>query len=99
MTYDKVFRLGWLEEEATIKHMPLLNILVLCRNAPPTVVSIVDCTTHMSDGGKKDATYIMGQFQRTVNEINQDRKRNDCFFFDGVSNVQTGGQILCTTYP
>ncbi len=72
MIYDKniskllqdaeVFGLRWLGDGATIKWMPLLNILVLCGSAPPTVVSIVDCTTHMSDGGKKDATYIMEQF-------------------------------------
>ncbi len=63
-TYDKniskllqdaeVFGLGWLGDGATIKCMPLLNILVLCGPAPSTVVSIVDCTLHMSDGRKKD---------------------------------------------
>ncbi len=31
-------------------------------NAPQTVMSIVDCTSHMSDGGKKDAAYIMEHF-------------------------------------
>ncbi len=76
VTYDKniskllqdaeVFVLRWLGDGATIKRMPLLNILVLCGSAPPTVVSIIDCTTHMSDGGKKDATYIMEQFRRKV---------------------------------
>ncbi len=34
-----------------------------------------------------------------MNEINQDRKLTDCFFFDVASNVQTAGQILCATYP
>ncbi len=58
----EVFGLGWLGDGATIKRMPLLNILVLCGNVPPTVVSIVDCTSHISDGGKKDATYTMNQF-------------------------------------
>ncbi len=58
----EVFGLRWLEDGATIKLIPLLNTLVLCGNAPPTVVSIVDCTSYMSDGGKKDATYVMDQF-------------------------------------
>ena len=109
MTYDKniskllqdaeVFGLGWLGDGATIKRMPLLNILVLCSPAPPTVVSILDCTSDMSDGGKKDATYIMDQFRRKVDEIDVDKKLTDCFFFDGASNVQTAGAILCATYP
>ncbi len=74
--------------------MPLLNVLVLCRNTPPTVVSIVDCTTHMIMEGRK-----IQQFQRIVNEISQDRKLTDCIFFDDASTVQTAGQILCVTCP
>ncbi len=72
VTYDKniskmlqdaeVFGIGWLGDGATIKRMPFLNILVLCGNAPPIVVSIVDCTSHMINGEKKDSTYIMDQF-------------------------------------
>ncbi len=62
LQYVKVFGLRSLGDGATIKQMPLLNILILCGNAPPTVVSIVDCTSHMSDGEKTDATYIMDQF-------------------------------------
>ncbi len=58
----EVFDLGWLWDGATIKWMPLLKILVLCGNIPPTVLSIVDCTSHMSDGGKKYTTYIIDQF-------------------------------------
>ncbi len=62
MTYDKniskllqdaaVFGLGLLGDGAMIKRMPLLNILVLCGNAPPIVVSIVGCTSHMIDRGR-----------------------------------------------
>ncbi len=63
------------------------------------VVSIVDCTIHMSDAGKKDTTYIMEQIQREVNEIDQDRNMNDCFSFDGASNVQTANKIVIATYP
>ncbi len=109
VTYDKniskllqdadVFGLGWLGDGATIKRMPLLNILVLSGSTPPTVVSIIDCTTHMSDGGKKDAIFIMEHFRRKVDEIDVDAKLTDCFFFDGASNVQTAGAILCARYP
>ncbi len=58
----EVFGLGWFGDGATIKGMLLLNILVLCGAVSPTVVFIVDCTSHMSDGGKKDATFSMDQF-------------------------------------
>ncbi len=34
-----------------------------------------------------------------MNEIDQDRKLTDCFFFDGESNDQTAGQVLCAIYP
>ncbi len=56
---------------------------------PPTIVSIVDCTSHMSDGEKKDATYIMDQFWKKLDEIDIERKLTDCFIFNGASNVQT----------
>ncbi len=53
----------------------------------------------MSDGAKKYATYIMDQFQRKVNEFDQNQNLTDCFFFDSASNVQTSVQILYFTYP
>ncbi len=33
--------------------MLLINILVICDDKPPTVISICDCTDYMVDGGKK----------------------------------------------
>ncbi len=61
---------------------------------PPTVVLIVDCTSHMSQGAKNDELYITEQFESKVNEIDQDRKLIDCFIIDGVSNVPTTGSIV-----
>ncbi len=55
----EVFGLWWLGDGATIKRMPLFNILVLCGNVPSAVVSIVDCTTHMSDGGGRKMQHIL----------------------------------------
>ncbi len=34
-----------------------------------------------------------------VDEIDLEKKLTDCFFFDGESNVQTAGAILCMRYP
>ncbi len=42
----KVFGLGWLGDGATIKQMPLLNMLVMCGGEAPVVVSVCDCTDH-----------------------------------------------------
>ncbi len=57
-----VLGLRGLGDRVAIKQMPLLKIPFLCGNASPTVVSIINCTSQMSDGGKKDATNIMDQF-------------------------------------
>ncbi len=43
--------------------MSLINMLVMCGDKPPAVISIFDCTGHMVDGGKKDAEFIMNFFQ------------------------------------
>ncbi len=88
-----MFGLGQLGDGETIKQIPPLNMLVLCGIVPP-IVFIIYCNSHTSDGGKKDATYIIDQLQRKVIAIDQDQKLMDCFFFDGASNVQTADQIL-----
>ncbi len=55
----EVFGLGWIGNKISVKQMPLLNIIFFCGNSPSTVVSIVDCTSHMSDGENNDAIYFM----------------------------------------
>ena len=99
MSQTPMFGLGWLGDGATIRRMPLLNMMVMCGDANPVVVSICDCTDHMSEGGKKDATYIAEMFQDKVNEFDPKGRHTDVFFFDGAANVQKAGQILCQTFP
>lgn len=41
----------WLGDGATIKRMPLLNMLALFGEEPPVVVSIFDSSDYMSGGG------------------------------------------------
>ncbi len=57
-----VFGLYWLGNGATIKQTLLLNMSVMCGNFTPSVMSIFDCTEHMSADRKKDATFIMELF-------------------------------------
>ncbi len=93
------FGIAWLGDGATIKRMPLLNMLALCGEEPPVVISIFDCSEHMSEGGKKDAQYIGQLFKDKVTEFDPTTTCTDAFFFDGASNVQKAGEILCATYP
>ncbi len=43
---------------AMIKSVPLINVLAAGPNNPFALLDIVDCTSHVEVGGKKDAPYI-----------------------------------------
>ena len=94
-----VFGLAFLGDGATIKRMPLINILGMCAGTPPITISIQDCTDHMSEGGKKDATYIASLFEDKVEEYDPAGLYADVVFFDGAKNVQKGGEILTAKFP
>ena len=53
----------------------------------------------MSKGEKKDARYIATIFQDKVEELDKKGHCTDIFYFDGASNVQKAGLILCQYYP
>jgi hypothetical protein len=93
------FGLSFIGDGATIKRMPLLNILGLCGTTPPITIAIVDCTNHMQEGGKKDASYIASLFEEQVGEYDPDNVNTDVFFFDGASNVQKAGEVLMAKFP
>jgi len=95
----KIFGLAFLGDGATVKRMPLMNILAMCGDTPPITVSIQDCTEHMQDGGKKDASYIARLFEEEVIKFDPKRSCTDVFFFDGASNVQKAGQVLMAKFP
>ncbi len=48
-----VFGLSFLGDGATVKRMPLINILASCADTPPITVTIQDCTKHLQEGGRK----------------------------------------------
>ncbi len=50
---------SWVGDGATIKQIPLVNMLAMCEKVVPVVVSICDCTGHMVDGRKKDVEFVM----------------------------------------
>ena len=90
---------SWMGDGATVKKMPLINVLGMSGNSHPVVVAVNDCTEHMAAGGKKDASYISAIFEDKVGEYDPTKEHTDLFFFDGASNVQKGGDILCEKYP
>ena len=70
---------------------------------------IYNCTNHMLAGGTKDASFIAKIFEDHIEDLfsNPNNKTmygslkdtTDVFFFDGASNVQKAGDILCAKYP
>jgi hypothetical protein len=94
-----VFGLSWLSDGATIGRAPLINVLGLCADTPPTCVAIKDCSGHMSEGGKKDAEYIANLTEDIIVPYDPDKTKSIIFWFDGASNVQKAGRILQAKFP
>jgi len=94
-----VFGIVIMGDGATIYRMPLLNILAMSGTTPPLKIGILDCTTHMASGEKKDATYIADIFAEKVEEYDPNHQLTDVLYFDGASNVQKAGQVLMAKYP
>ena len=79
--------------------MPLVNILCSDAYNPTATLGIVDCTGHMSQGGKKDAEYIASLFFPHIEQLDPNKLRTDLILFDGASNVQKAGSIIEAKYP
>ena len=94
-----IFCLSFIGNGATIKRMPLMNVLAMTATVPPVTVAIQDCTTHMEEGEKKDAVYVVSLFEDKVKELDSKNHLTDVFFFDGASNVQKAGDLLMAKYP
>ena len=59
----------FLGDGATISRCVLLNILASGKNIPVAVLELVDFQGHLSEGNKKDATFICNRFFESY-EIN-----------------------------
>ena len=94
-----IFGFSILGDGATIKRMPLINVLGSAANEPSVVLEIHDCSGHMAVGGKKDAPYIAGIFLPHLEKHDPNKCLADLVFFDGASNVQKAGRILEAKYP
>jgi len=95
-----VYGLAIFGDGATIKKTPYFNILASGVHSPATCLEIVDCSEHLSGGGKKDATYISQQIIPYIQELEQhEQNLVDLVIFDGASNVQLAGTVLAVLYP
>ncbi len=102
-----IFGLTIYGDGAIIKSVPLINILAAGPNNPFALLDIVDCTTHLQSGGKKDAlcisSMILPLIQRMENTRDVCNKKHtgivDLVLMDGASNVQKGARMLAVHYP
>ena len=92
-----VFGIVIFGDGATIKRLPLINLLASSGMCPSALLEIVDCTKHMASGGIKSAEYIAGLMTPHVEKLGKDNV--DLFLFDGASNVQKAGQLMAIDYP
>jgi hypothetical protein len=81
------FGIGWVSDGATVKRMPLSNVLAITVGVSPMTCAIIDATDQIKDGGKKDASYIAHYMEDVVSSFDPTKKMTDVFYFDGASNV------------
>ena len=93
----KDFGVAIFGDGATIKRLPLVNLLASSGTCPSALLEIVDCTKHMSEGGIKSAEYIAGLMEPHVEKLGKDHV--DLFLFDGASNVQKAGKLMAIHHP
>lgn len=107
MSEAKIFGLTIFGDGATIKTIPLINILAAGVNNSFALLDVVDCSNQASAGKKKDAKFIARLIHPFVEKIEMegDGLSNnltgvvDLVFFDGATNVQNAGKILAAMHP
>ena len=89
---------------ATIKSVPLMNVMAAGIHNPSALLDIVDCSGHLAKGGKKDARYIAQEviqplLARIESKSTTMASHVDLVWFDSASNVQNAGHILQQLHP
>jgi hypothetical protein len=67
-----VFGLSFYSDGATVKKMTLINVLASGAYLQTALLEIVDATSHMEKGGKKDASYISSLFRPHIDEYEKE---------------------------
>jgi hypothetical protein len=107
MSKARIFGLTIFGDGATIKTIPLINILAAGVNNSFALLDVVDCSNQASAGKKKDAKYIARLIHPFIEklELECDGLSNNLtgavnfVFFDGATNVQNAGRILAAMHP
>lgn len=99
MTDVDVYGLSLYGDGATVRRMPLINVMASGVQERSAVLEIVDCSKHLSNGGKKDAEYIAELFKPHMEQLDSKKTLIDTVFFDGASNVQKAGELLEVDFP
>jgi hypothetical protein len=105
----KVFGIALFGNGATIQKVLMMIFLEFSPNSPFALLDIVDCTSEMAKGGKKDAKYIAGLLKPIISRIEEAKDPNnqktdhrgvvDLLLFDDASNVQNAAKLASITYP
>ena len=95
-----VYGLTFFGDAATVKKSPLINILASSVHLPVGCLRIADCSGHLEEDGRKDASYISQLFTPHIIEMEKTTpKCTDLIIFDGASNVQKAGALIEAQFP
>jgi Protein of unknown function (DUF 659) len=96
-THADVFGITIFGDGATVRKMPLVNILASGAFCPAGLLEISDASSHMAKGGIKNAEYIAALMKPHVEKLGANNV--DLCLMDGASNVQNGAKLLQLWYP
>jgi hypothetical protein len=86
-------------DRATIKTRPLINVLACSPGNPAHVLDVIDCTIHMSEGGRKDARFIATEMLQVLCNLENIKKGSVTqIMFGGASNIQKASAIISQHY-
>ena len=89
----------FLGDGATISRCLLSNILNSTKKIPVAVLEILYFQGNLSNGNKKDGTFICNLFLNHMKEMDPAKTLSDIVMFDVVLNVQLAGRLLEVYYP
>jgi len=96
----EIYSISFFGNDATVRKTLLLNILASGVYIPTACLEIVDCSTHLAKGGKKDVEYIYSLFLPFIKDFEAWKPNAvDLVLFDGASNVQKAGKLFTSSYP
>lgn len=94
-----MYGMALIGDGATIRKMPLMNIISSSTSNPVCICDIVDNTNHLQQGIGKTGDTIAGDCLRVMVQLDPHYQLYDCVMFDGASNVVKAGQCIMQRFP